>query len=103
MSYCRKIIVLLVDIVFSVDTNTTTETCRGSLEGYPVSGSSKLGKYSQAAIAVDNPQCAFIGRNILERNGTAVDAAIAAAICNGVMNGHSMGIGGGCIMVIYNK
>ncbi|CAF3485941.1 unnamed protein product [Rotaria sp. Silwood1] len=83
--------------------STTIETCRGSLEGYPVSGSSVLGKYSQAAIAVENIDCSRIGRQILERNGTAVDAIIAAAICNGVMNAHSMGIGGGCVMVIYSK
>jgi len=68
-----------------------------------VSGTSKLGKYTQAAIAVDDAQCAHIGRNILERNGTAVDALLAAAICDGVMNPHSMGIGGGCVMVIYSK
>ena len=44
-----------------------------------------------------------IGRQILEKNGTTVDAALAAAICNGVMNAHSMGIGGGCTMVIYSQ
>jgi gamma-glutamyltranspeptidase len=32
-----------------------------------------------------------------------MDAALAAAICNGVMNAHSMGIGGGSIMLIYSK
>ncbi|CAF2972356.1 unnamed protein product [Rotaria sp. Silwood2] len=88
---------------FSSSPNTAIKACRGSLEGYPVSGSSILGKYSQAAIAVDNAICSRIGRQILERNGTAVDAIIAAAICNGVMNPHSMGIGGGCVMVIYSK
>jgi len=80
-----------------------TETYRSSLEGYPVDGSSKLGKYSQAAIPVDNAQCSHIGCNILEHNGTAVDAMIAVAICNGVLNTHSMGIVGGCMMVIYSK
>lgn len=38
----------------------------------------------------------------MEKNGTAVDAAIAALFCNGIVNGHSMGLGGGFQMVIYS-
>jgi gamma-glutamyltranspeptidase/glutathione hydrolase/leukotriene-C4 hydrolase len=62
-----------------------------------------LGKYSRAAVAVDNIECSRIGKGILEKNGTTMDAAIAAAICNGVMNAHSMGIGGGCLITVYSK
>jgi gamma-glutamyltranspeptidase len=40
---------------------------------------------------------------VLLRNGTAVDAAIAATFCNGVHVSHSMGIGGGHIMTVYIK
>lgn len=77
--------------------------CGSGHETYHINGSSILGKYSRAAIAVDNAQCSKIGRDILEKNGTTVDAALAAAICNGVMNAHSMGIGGGCFILIYSK
>lgn len=79
------------------------EICGRGHETYNVSGSSVLGKYPHAAVAVDNADCSRIGREILEKGGNAVDAALAAAICNGVMNSHSMGLGGGCTLLIYSK
>lgn len=63
--------------------------------------SSKLHRFQKAAVCADAPVCAEIGKNILERNGSAVDAAIATLFCNGVVNMQSMGLGGGFLMTIY--
>ncbi|KAI8436943.1 hypothetical protein MSG28_010365 [Choristoneura fumiferana] len=40
---------------------------------------------------------------MLSQNGSAVDAAIAAMFCNGIVNHQSMGLGGGFFMTVFIK
>ena len=61
------------------------------------------GPYSHGVVAADAPSCSEVGRDILKKNGSAVDSAIATLFCIGVINMHSAGIGGGGFMVIYNR
>ncbi|XP_052797422.1 glutathione hydrolase 1 proenzyme-like isoform X2 [Mya arenaria] len=55
------------------------------------------------AVVSDHAACSDVGRDILDRQGTAVDAAIATLICNGVRTPQSMGIGGGSFMLVYDS
>ena len=53
-------------------------------------------------MAADEARCSQIGADVLSENGTAVDAAVATALCLGVLHPHSSGVGGGCFILIYN-
>ena len=61
------------------------------------------GPYKRQAVATDTPQCSQIGKDILNANGSVVDAAIAAMFCLGVVSMHSSEIGGGGVMLVYNR
>ncbi|XP_062701882.1 glutathione hydrolase 5 proenzyme-like [Aedes albopictus] len=59
--------------------------------------------FKHAAVCSDSEICSGVGRDILERNGSVVDATLATMFCAGLSNMQSMGIGGGFIMNIYIK
>ena len=66
-------------------------------------GSVLYGEFDTAAVASDGAPCAKVAGDILRENGTAVDAAVAGLVCNGVYNSHSMGLGGGFLLTFYNR
>ncbi|XP_072971592.1 glutathione hydrolase 1-like [Typha angustifolia] len=52
------------------------------------------------AVATDDGRCSGVGRDVLRDGGNAVDAAVAAALCLGVVSPASSGIGGGAFMLV---
>uniref|UniRef100_A0AAR5PM46 Gamma-glutamyltransferase n=1 Tax=Dendroctonus ponderosae TaxID=77166 RepID=A0AAR5PM46_DENPD len=75
---------------------------RNPTEPLPPS-TSVLRVFKKAAVCADSAACAQVGKDILEKNGTAVDAAIATMFCNGVVTMQSMGLGGGFLMTLYKR
>ena len=59
-------------------------------------------KSKRGAVASDSPICSNIGVEILEKDGSAVDSAIATLFCIGVHNLQLAGIGGGGFLMYYN-
>ena len=80
----------------------TNTTCSPSVD--PIQAlkpSSTLTGLTQAAVAADHPVCSELGLKILEMGGNAVDAAVGVALCLGVANPASSGIGGGAFLLIH--
>lgn len=57
---------------------------------------------ANAAVATGIKECSDIGLQMLEKGGNAVDAAVAAMFCMGVVNAESSGLGGGGFMLVHD-
>ena len=53
--------------------------------------------------ATVHPLASHAALNTYKLGGNAIDAAIAAALCLGVVDGHNSGLGGGCLMLIRTQ
>lgn len=57
---------------------------------------------SQGMVATDVDSCSSLGIEMLQLGGNAIDAAIAATLCLGVLSPASSGIGGGAFILFHN-
>ncbi|XP_073411463.1 glutathione hydrolase 7 [Dendrobates tinctorius] len=58
--------------------------------------------FHQGAVVSDASHCTALGIDVLEKRGSSVDAAIATALCLGIVNPHTSGIGGGGVMLVHD-
>ncbi|XP_015234770.1 PREDICTED: gamma-glutamyltransferase 7 [Cyprinodon variegatus] len=58
--------------------------------------------FNQGAVVTDVAQCTSLGFDVLAKQGSSVDAAIAASLCLGIVHPHTSGIGGGGVMLVHN-
>ena len=62
---------------------------------------SNVGQSQENMVATVSPIATRAGLNAIHNGGNAVDAAIAAALTLGVVDGYNSGIGGGCFILIH--
>lgn len=55
---------------------------------------------NRGAVATVHPLATQAGMDVLAKGGNAIDAAVAAAVALGVVDGHNSGIGGGAFVLI---
>ena len=55
---------------------------------------------SKAAAVTVHPAATEAALDAMRRGGNAVDAAVAAGLMLGVVDGHNSGVGGGCFMLV---
>ncbi|MCP8899148.1 gamma-glutamyltransferase [Gilvimarinus xylanilyticus] len=67
----------------------------GAMEGY-----ARVSADGKVAVATVQPRATEAAMQVLEKGGNAVDAAVAAALALGVVDGHNSGIGGGCFAIV---
>lgn len=66
----------------------------------PVIASAASAEADRGMVATGHPLATEAALDVLKRGGNAVDAAVAAGLTLGVVDGHNSGIGGGCVMLI---
>uniref|UniRef100_A0A803MPR8 Glutathione hydrolase n=1 Tax=Chenopodium quinoa TaxID=63459 RepID=A0A803MPR8_CHEQI len=70
------------------------------LNGKPQVDVPEIVESGRGIVAADDRRCSEVGALMLRLGGHAVDAAVATALCVGVVNPMASGIGGGAFMVV---
>ncbi|KAL2091320.1 hypothetical protein ACEWY4_013583 [Coilia grayii] len=61
-----------------------------------------VGVVDPGVIVTDSQLCASLGLEVIRDGGSSVDAAITAALCQGIVHPHISGIGGGGVMLVHD-
>jgi gamma-glutamyltranspeptidase/glutathione hydrolase len=70
------------------------------ISAVPEAGSCDVATGKRGAAATVHPIATGAALDVLQSGGNAVDAAVAAALMLGVVDGHNSGLGGGCFVVL---
>ncbi|KAM1178602.1 hypothetical protein ACFX13_018212 [Malus domestica] len=97
-------IIIFVGLIFRGDTKGwLLEGANKNNEGKFGGNESDIVESENGVVAADDARCSEIGASMLRQGGHAVDAAVATALCLGVVNSMASGIGGGGFMLVRSS
>ncbi|KAM0974782.1 glutathione hydrolase 3 [Malus sylvestris] len=97
-------IIIFVGLIFGGDTKGwLLEGANKNNEGKFGGNESDIVESGNGVVAADDARCSEIGASMLRQGGHAVDAAVATALCLGVVNSMASGIGGGGFMLVRSS
>ncbi|KAB2618426.1 gamma-glutamyltranspeptidase 3 [Pyrus ussuriensis x Pyrus communis] len=97
-------IIIFVGLIFGGDTKGwLLEGANKNSEGKFGGNESDIVESENGVVAADDARCSEVGALMLRQGGHAVDAAVATALCLGVVNSMASGIGGGGFMLVRSS
>ncbi|XP_024922531.3 glutathione hydrolase 3 isoform X1 [Ziziphus jujuba] len=95
---------LIVGFVYASNTNLWIQRGGNAYNhGIKASDDENIVNSEEGVVAADDGRCSEIGASFLRQGGHAVDAAVATALCLGVVNPMASGIGGGAFMIVRSS
>ncbi|PRQ46745.1 putative aminoacyltransferase, Omega peptidase [Rosa chinensis] len=95
--------IIFVGLIFGGNGNTNGWVVLRESDKGIGANESDIVESEHGVVAADDARCSKIGASILRQGGHAVDASVATALCLGVVNPMSSGIGGGGFMVVRSS
>ena len=95
----RSVVAAAAAVNYSSSSSSKNASARAMGGGGGSGGGITTGGGGGGVVAADHGRCSDVGASVLSRGGNAADAAVAAALCQGVYNPMASGIGGGTIIM----
>lgn len=92
---------LIIIITAATSLSLTAAAAESDTDYSRASNYARTSANGMGAVATIHPLATKAGLNALEQGGTAIDAAVAAALTLGVVDNHNSGIGNGNFAVIH--
>ncbi|KAL5768703.1 hypothetical protein ACOSQ2_015486 [Xanthoceras sorbifolium] len=93
----------IVGLIFKEDLSCWVLRGENKYNGRVKVNQADIVESAKGVVAADDGRCSEIGASMLRQGGHAIDAAVATALCLGVVNPMASGIGGGAFLIVRSS